>query len=100
MLLNLKKISDNTVGSQENKKGSSNKSGQSSLKAQMINLKLSFFRHIMLRPSSLEEAVILGKVERMRRKGRPSADHQMDLVTMVMSTPLEDLKDQLRDGLP
>ena len=45
-------------------------------------------------PSSLDKAVMLGKVEGKRRRGRPAA-RWMDSVTVVMNALLEELKDRL-----
>ena len=36
----------------------------------MLKLKLQYFGHLMRQPDSLEEALILGKIEGGRRRGR------------------------------
>ena len=41
-----------------------------SLEGQMLKLKLQYFGHLMQRPDSLEKALILGKIEGKRRRGR------------------------------
>ena len=35
-----------------------------------LRLKLPYFSHLMQRPSSLEETLMLGKIEGKRRRGR------------------------------
>ncbi|XP_053117089.1 uncharacterized protein LOC128329604 isoform X3 [Hemicordylus capensis] len=70
-----------------------------SLEAQMTRLKLSYFGHIMQRPSSLEKSIIfilLGKVEGKRRRGRPAA-WWMDPIMTAMNAPLRDLQGQVED---
>ena len=41
-----------------------------SLEGLMLKLKLQYFGHLMRRTDSLEKALMLGKVEGMRRRGR------------------------------
>ena len=36
----------------------------------MLNLKLQYFGHLMLRANSLEKPLVLGKIEGRRRRGR------------------------------
>lgn len=60
--------------------------------------KLSYFGQIMVKPNSLEKALILGKVEVKRRKGWPSS-RWMDSAKITMSALLGALKDQVRDIL-
>ena len=40
-----------------------------SLEGMMLKLKLQYFGHLMRRADSLEKAVMLGKIEGMRRRG-------------------------------
>ena len=42
------------------------------MKTKMIKLRLSFFEHIMRKQDSLEKAIMLGKVEGSRKRGRPN----------------------------
>ena len=37
----------------------------------MLKLKLQYFGHVMQRADSLEKTLMLGKVESMRKRGRP-----------------------------
>lgn len=64
----------------------------------MTKLKLlrTYFGHNMQRPSFLEKAVMLGKVDEKIRKGQP-AGRLMDSVIMAVSTLLGDLKEQAKD---
>ena len=41
-----------------------------SLEGLMLKLKLQYFGHLMRRPDSLEKILMLGKIERRRRRGR------------------------------
>ena len=41
-----------------------------SLEGLMLKLKLQYFGHLMRRPDSLEETLMLGKIEGRRRRGR------------------------------
>ena len=41
-----------------------------SLEGLMLKLKLQYFGHLMRQPDSLEEALMLGKIEGGRRRGR------------------------------
>ena len=41
-----------------------------SLEGLMLKLKLQYFGHLMRQPDSLEEALMLGKIEGRRRRGR------------------------------
>ena len=36
----------------------------------MLKLKLQYFSHLMQRPNSVEKALMLGKIEGKRRRGR------------------------------
>lgn len=68
-----------------------------SLEAQTNKIKLSYFRCIMQKHSSLEKrALILGKEEGKRRRRQPTAEW-MDSVMVVISVPLGVLKEQVRD---
>ena len=41
-----------------------------SLEGLILKLKLQYFGHLMLRADSLEKTLMLGKIERRRRRGR------------------------------
>ena len=45
-----------------------------SLAAKMIKLKLSYFKHIRRKQSSLENKIMLGKIEGSRKGGKPNTD--------------------------
>ena len=45
-------------------------SPQCSLEGLMLRLKLQYFGHLMRRANSLEKALMLGKIERDRRRGQ------------------------------
>ena len=54
----------------------------------MLKLKLQYFRHLMQRTDSLEKALILGKIEGKRRRGRQRMrwlDGITDLIEMSLS---------------
>ena len=43
-----------------------------SLETKMLSLRLSYFGHLMRRQDSLEETIMLGKLEGSRKRGRPN----------------------------
>ena len=69
---------------------------KSSLEAQMMKLRLSYFGHIMLRERSLEKDIMLGKVEGQRKRGRP-ATRWIDTITTSMDSTLSKLKQLAED---
>ena len=63
-------------------------SPECSLEGLMLKLKLQYFGHLMGRTDSLEKALILGKIEGGRRRGRQSMrwlDDTMDSIDMSLS---------------
>ena len=52
-----------------------------SLLALMLNLRLQYFRHLMWRTDSLENTLMLGKVEGMRQRGNRGWDGWMASLT-------------------
>ena len=58
-----------------------------SLEGLMLNLKLQYFGHLMGRTDSLEETLMLGKIEGRRRRGRQRM-RWLDGITDVMDMGL------------
>ena len=63
----------------------------------MLQLKLQYFGHLMHRAVSLENTLMLGKIEGRRRRGRQRMrwwDGITDLVDMCLSKLMEIVKDR------
>ena len=68
-----------------------------SLEELMLNLKLQYFGHLMRRTDSLEEILMLGKIEDMRRRSKWRMrwlDGVIDSVDMSLSKLQEIIKDR------
>ena len=60
----------------------------------MLKLKLPYFGHLMQRANSLEETLMLGKIEGMKRRGQQRMDGIADSMDMSLSKPWEIVKDR------
>ena len=68
-----------------------------SLEGVMLKLKLQSFGHLMQRTDSLEKTLMLGKIERRRRRGQQRIrwlDGITDLMDMILSNLHELVKDR------
>ena len=71
-------------------------SPECSLEGLMLKLKLQYFGHIMQRTDSLEETLMLAKIEGWRRRGRQRMKW-LDVITDLMDMSLSKLRELVTD---